>query len=290
MGPSGCGKSTLLHLLGGLDRPTAGEVLLGGRRVDQLSEAALGAAAPPRGRLRLPVLQPDRQPHGRRQRRAARPARRRCRRARRARAGASCSTTLGLARAAPARSPAALSGGQQQRVAIARALVNRPARPAGRRADRQPRQPRARARSSALLRAPPRARPDDRPRHPRRARGQRRRPRRSTCATALISEETLLSGDRDPGALATQMLRLEVVSDGPPARPHRRSPTCAAARCRPRSWRSSWRPPSATLALAVSLRAGAADPYEKIARATNAADVHVVRARPTSRRSPTRPA
>ena len=38
---------------------------------------------------------------------------------------------------------------------------------------------------------------------------------------------------------------------------------------------------SATLALAVSLRAGAADPYEKIARATNAADVHVVgRGRP----------
>jgi putative ABC transport system permease protein len=32
---------------------------------------------------------------------------------------------------------------------------------------------------------------------------------------------------------------------------------------------------SATLALAVSLRAGAADPYEKIARATNAADVHL---------------
>jgi putative ABC transport system ATP-binding protein len=40
MGPSGCGKSTLLHLLGGLDRPTAGELWLGGQRVDRLSETA----------------------------------------------------------------------------------------------------------------------------------------------------------------------------------------------------------------------------------------------------------
>src|SRR5688500_1060641 len=39
MGPSGCGKSTLLHLLGGLDRPTSGELHLEGRRVDRLSEA-----------------------------------------------------------------------------------------------------------------------------------------------------------------------------------------------------------------------------------------------------------
>lgn len=38
MGPSGCGKSTLLNLLGGLDRPTAGEVFLGGERIDNLSE------------------------------------------------------------------------------------------------------------------------------------------------------------------------------------------------------------------------------------------------------------
>ena len=41
MGPSGCGKSTLLHLLGGLERPTAGEVWLEGRRIDGLSEKAL---------------------------------------------------------------------------------------------------------------------------------------------------------------------------------------------------------------------------------------------------------
>jgi len=41
MGPSGCGKSTLLHLIGGLDRPSDGELWLRGRRIDQLSERAL---------------------------------------------------------------------------------------------------------------------------------------------------------------------------------------------------------------------------------------------------------
>src|SRR5450631_2151175 len=41
MGPSGCGKSTLLHLLGGLDRASAGEIWLAGRRIDQLGERAL---------------------------------------------------------------------------------------------------------------------------------------------------------------------------------------------------------------------------------------------------------
>ncbi len=41
MGPSGCGKSTLLHLVGGVDRPTHGHVLLNDTRLDSLSEEEL---------------------------------------------------------------------------------------------------------------------------------------------------------------------------------------------------------------------------------------------------------
>jgi putative ABC transport system ATP-binding protein len=43
MGPSGCGKSTLLHLLGGLDRPSAGEICLAGQRIDRMSERGMAA-------------------------------------------------------------------------------------------------------------------------------------------------------------------------------------------------------------------------------------------------------
>ena len=124
MGPSGCGKSTLLHLLGGLDRPTAGEIWLAGQRVDRLTERALA-------RLRrdavgfvfqafhlmdeltavenveLPALLAGRSP------RAAR------------RRAAGLLEQVGLADRA-AFLPSALSGGQRQRVAIARALVSDP--------------------------------------------------------------------------------------------------------------------------------------------------------------------
>jgi putative ABC transport system ATP-binding protein len=43
MGPSGSGKSTLLNLIGGLDRPTAGTVTVGGERIDRLSDRKLAA-------------------------------------------------------------------------------------------------------------------------------------------------------------------------------------------------------------------------------------------------------
>jgi len=124
MGPSGCGKSTLLHLLGGLDRPSGGEIELAGRRIDQVGEKALA-------RLRrsdvgfvfqafhlmdeltavenveLPALLGGRSP------RAAR------------RRALELLDRVGLTDRAGFL-PSALSGGQRQRVAIARALSNEP--------------------------------------------------------------------------------------------------------------------------------------------------------------------
>ena len=125
MGPSGCGKSTLLHLLGGLDVPTSGAVFLRGERLDALSEGRRAVLRRQRGRLRVPVLQPGRQPQRRRQRRAADAAggalaRRGARPARRAARPARDS------RATRDRAPSELSGGEQQRVALARALANEP--------------------------------------------------------------------------------------------------------------------------------------------------------------------
>jgi len=124
MGPSGCGKSTLLHLLGGLDRPSAGELWLGGRRIDQMSERGMAALRrdavgfvfqafhlmdelTAAENVELPVLLAGRSP---------RTARRRA---------AELLERVGLADRAR-HLPSQLSGGQRQRVAIARALANRP--------------------------------------------------------------------------------------------------------------------------------------------------------------------
>ncbi len=43
MGPSGSGKTTLLNLIGGIDKPSAGEIDIGGIKVNRLSESALAA-------------------------------------------------------------------------------------------------------------------------------------------------------------------------------------------------------------------------------------------------------
>jgi putative ABC transport system ATP-binding protein len=41
MGPSGSGKSTLLHLIGGLDRPSSGDLLVDGRLIGQMADDAV---------------------------------------------------------------------------------------------------------------------------------------------------------------------------------------------------------------------------------------------------------
>jgi ABC-type lipoprotein export system ATPase subunit len=124
MGPSGCGKSTLLHLLGGLDRPTDGEVWLAGRRIDRMGEKALARMRRSAvgfvfqafhlmdeltavENVELAALLAGRSP---------RTARRRA---------VDLLERVGLADRAKFL-PSALSGGQRQRVAIARALANEP--------------------------------------------------------------------------------------------------------------------------------------------------------------------
>jgi len=125
MGPSGSGKSTLLNLIAGLDRPTSGTIVVGGERVDALSETGLA-----RFRRRQVgmifqffnllddmtvadnILLPAQL--------AGLPA---------ARARDRADELMAALRIMPHADayPARLSGGERQRVAIARALVNRPA-------------------------------------------------------------------------------------------------------------------------------------------------------------------
>jgi putative ABC transport system ATP-binding protein len=123
-GPSGAGKSTLLHMLGGLERPTSGEIWLDGQRVDQLSQARwavlrrrhigfvfqffnLVSNMTVADNVELAAIMGG---ASRKQARARREE---------------LLGELGLAGKAHA-APARLSGGEQQRVALARAMANRP--------------------------------------------------------------------------------------------------------------------------------------------------------------------
>jgi len=124
-GPSGSGKTTLLNVIGGLDRPSSGEVVVDGQRIDNMESGRLA-------RLRLhrigfvfqaynliPVLSARENVEFVMQLQGVPAA------ARRARALAIL-REVGL-EGLEDRRPGELSGGQQQRVAVARAIVAEPA-------------------------------------------------------------------------------------------------------------------------------------------------------------------
>jgi putative ABC transport system ATP-binding protein len=124
MGESGSGKSTLLHIVGGLDKPTTGSVMVGAQRIDSMSETGLAIFRRAeigfvfqffnlvenlsvRANVELPALLERRKKKETRQR------------------SSELLERLGIASQAD-KHPWELSGGQQQRVAIARAFINNP--------------------------------------------------------------------------------------------------------------------------------------------------------------------
>ena len=164
MGASGSGKSTLLNLLGCLDRPTKGKIILGGENIteaddDRLSEirgSRIGFVFQSYNLLpHFTVLENIEVPLTY-QGGITRQLRERSR---------ELAEMVGLGDRLSHR-PTQLSGGQQQRVAIARSLINNPVYMLGRRTDRQPRHPhhRGNPRTPATTQ---RTRQDHHHRHPR---------------------------------------------------------------------------------------------------------------------------
>ena len=124
MGPSGSGKTTLLNLIGGLDQPSAGDIHVGGRRIDNLSSGQLAQwRAHNVGFVfqlynLMPVLSAERN--------VELPLLlTKLSSAERKKNVAVALQVVGLADRAKHK-PRELSGGQEQRVAIARALVSDP--------------------------------------------------------------------------------------------------------------------------------------------------------------------
>jgi len=125
MGPSGSGKTTLLNLIGGLDRPTAGSIVVDGQPIEGLSSGALARwRAATVGFVfqfynLLPVLSA--------QKNVELPLLLTGLSARERRRHAEIALTLVGLRDRAKHRPRELSGGQEQRVAIARAIVSDPA-------------------------------------------------------------------------------------------------------------------------------------------------------------------
>jgi lipoprotein-releasing system ATP-binding protein len=129
MGPSGSGKSTLLQIIGTLDRPTSGQVLLSGQDLNQLREMELAQVRNkqigfvfqfhyllPQCSVLENVLVPTLASNQRDRSAAAEESEERARR---------LLDRVGLGHRLAHR-PGELSGGERQRVAVVRALINRP--------------------------------------------------------------------------------------------------------------------------------------------------------------------